>query len=342
MRLNRTRHEAPFGSRFRPQLESLEDRTCLSVSVSTVMVGGVNELKITGDAGTDTVNIADQGNGSITVTDATGATLGTGTGIKIVAFDGMAGTDVVNYSLTGQLTNSEAINLKLGTGGGDMANVNLSAGLNANLALNVTGGPLNDSISATLGSLTSSKALVTINGGAGDDTITVTGTPMIGGTTTASLLGGTLGGLGGTLGGVGSGLAQRLNNLLNNLEKLVPRLTDPVNIDANSSLSLAIDGGAGNDSITTTLQGAFSGKLNLLTLGGMGSDTLTTNVTVDAGSTGSIAALSNGGAGTDNVTLNIMNNTMATLSALDAAIVDLTGADTLTSTANVKLITHLL
>ena len=61
---------------FQPRFENLEDRVCPSVTVTTIAIHGGNEPKIVGDSGADTVDITDQGNGSVAVTDGTGAALG--------------------------------------------------------------------------------------------------------------------------------------------------------------------------------------------------------------------------------------------------------------------------
>jgi hypothetical protein len=312
MRWQRRRHPKKFGNRFRARFEPLEGRLCLTVSVSTVMVGNVNELQIVGDSGADTVDIIDQGNGSVMVTDGNGTTFGSGTGVNIIAFNGMNGTDTVNYSLAGQLTNNEAIFLKLGNGGGDTANIDLSAGVNANLFVDVTGGHGNDTISATLGSLTAANVALALNGGAGNDNISVSG-PSV--ETTDRLANGAV-------------------------------ATAPVNIDDISSLTLLLNGGVGNDTLTTNLESQILGKLRVVALGGPGSDTLVTNIAVNEGSTGKLYAFSAGGMGTDNVTLNVVDNTASstgtTLVVFDAAIVDLTQNDILTHTGNVHVITRLL
>lgn len=60
------------------------------------------------------------------------------------------------------------------------------------------------------------------------------------------------------------------------------------NVDATSVLALAITGGAGKDTLTTTYSGQVLGKVNLTVDGNQGADTLVSNVTIDPGSTGTV------------------------------------------------------
>ncbi len=310
---------------FRPRGEMLEARQCLSVTVSTVVVGGQNELKIVGDKGADTIDITDEGNGTISVADGNGNTLGSGTGISRILFNGKNGTDTVNYSLANPLTNTESIYLELGSGGPDIAGLDFSAGVsNANLYVHVDGGPKADTISATLGSLTSAHVSLDLDGGAGDDSITVSGAPVN-----------------------VDAAAVHSAKAVHARRSTPPRRFRPlgtVNIDANSSLRIDARGGRGADTITTTLEGQILGKLIYNAEGGRGADTLVANITADAGSTGKVSASENGGPGVDNVTLNVNDNSGgtggSTLAALHAKIFDYGGNDTLTNTPNVKVITH--
>jgi len=169
----------PSAGKNRPgrlRLESLESRLCLSVSVSSLAVQGGRELRIVGNAAADTINITDQGNGHIDVTNATGALLGSADNVKLIQVDGKGGKDVVNYTLANTLTKTEKVILDLGDGA-DQANIDLTKGVNgANLRLEVDGGDGADTIAVSLGSLSAAKAHVTLVGGAGADNITVNGT----------------------------------------------------------------------------------------------------------------------------------------------------------------------
>jgi hypothetical protein len=276
------------------RVECLESRVCPSVSVNTIAIQGGNELQIVGDNNADTINITDQGNGHIDVTNGAGKVLGSADGVTLIKLDGKNGQDTVNYTLANTLTNTEKVVLNLGKKA-DHATVNLSQGINgANLHLDVEGGAGPDSIGVTLGSLTAAKEHIVLNGGDGADNIAVSG--------------------------------------------------DEANIDAASVLNLGISGGAGADSLTTTFSGQVLGKLNLHTQGNQGADTIVSNVTVDAGSTGIVCAVAAGNKGADDVTLNVNDNSggdegTSALSALHAKIFDIGSVDDLTYTDNVTVVT---
>src|SRR5262249_8904527 len=85
--------------RFRPQVETLEDRSCPSVSVN-VLFG--NTLVVTGDSAANTVTIPDAGNGSISAN--IDGVVGSGTAIKNVIVNTKGGDDNVTYNLTGTAT----------------------------------------------------------------------------------------------------------------------------------------------------------------------------------------------------------------------------------------------
>jgi len=278
--------------RFRPRLEELEGRMCLSVTVATVVVNGHNELQITGDSAADTVNIADQGNGDFTVTDGGGATLGTGTAISAVKFDGKDGTDTLTYTLVNPLTNSESIYVKLGSGGSGSANFDFSAGFNgAEMHLNAYGSANADTLTGTLGALVNAHVGVNLDGRGGDDIVTLQG--------------------------------------------------PAANVDADSTLHVRLEGGRGDDGINAALAGQVNGKLKISADGGKGTDTLVSELTVEAGSTGRVTDFAKGGRGTDSVTLNVTDNSAvdaSTLAALHAKIFDPSGEDTLVHTDNVDVL----
>ncbi|MBI2826143.1 MAG: hypothetical protein HYX69_15800 [Planctomycetia bacterium] len=280
---------------YRPRVEALEPRLCLSVTVTTVAINGGNELKIVGDAAADTVNITDQGNGQVAVTDSGGGALGSADNVKLIKVDMGDGQDVVNYTLAAPLTNSEAINIKLGSGAGDTANLDLSQGVNgANLYVGVQGTSGDDTIAASIGNVSAGAHVgVYFNGRDGNDNLSLTATG---------------------------------------------------NIDADSSLRTALFGAKGEDSINTSFTGQILGRLSVASDGGRDNDTLVTEITADAGSTGRLKAFSHGGPGTDNVTLNVTDNSGAgsasTLAKLHAVIFDPRAIDTLVHTDNVKVLGH--
>lgn len=275
---------------FRPRVETLEQRLCLSVTITTVAINGGNELKIVGDAAADTINITDQGNGQV---DVSGAAVGSADNVKLIKVDMGDGQDVVNYTLAAALTNSETINIKLGSGAGDTANLDLSAGINgADLRVGVQGTSGDDTIAATIGAVSAGAHVgIFFNGRDGSDTLSVNAAG---------------------------------------------------NIDADSSLRVQLFGAKGEDTINTTFTGQILGRLSVASDGGRDSDTLLTEITADAGSTGKLRAFSRGGPGTDTVTLNVTDNSNAggesTLERLHAVIFDPRALDTLVHTDNVKVI----
>jgi hypothetical protein len=160
----------------RLRFESLENRLCLSVSVSSIAIQGGRELRIVDNGAADTINIADQGNGHIDVTNGGGALIGSADNVKSILVEGKGGKDIVNYTLANTLTKTEKVVLNLGDGA-DQATVDISKGISgANLNLEVNGGDGADTIAVTLGSLTGAKEHVALIGGAGADSITVNGT----------------------------------------------------------------------------------------------------------------------------------------------------------------------
>ena len=303
------------GKGFRPRLESLEDRLCLSVTVTTIALqNGKNELRIVGDSAADTVNIADLGNGHMDVTDGGGATLGSADNVSLLRFNGKNGTDTVNYTLVNTLAHNEAINFYLGSGGDGHATLDLSQGLNgAKLVVGVEGSLGNDTISAIVGSLSaSSHANFYIEGGAGNDNISVTGATAPINTGTASA-------------------------------KSAAVVEGGLSIGAGSTLRTEIYGGLGNDTINFAWDGQILGKLVYGASGGPGADTLTGNITAAAGSTGLLRASETGGPGIDSVTLNVFDNSgdgASTLASLHATIFNPSAVDTLVHTDNVKVIQH--
>ena len=167
------------GKRRRNQLriEQLEDRFCPSVSVSAIPLSPGHpsagyRLQIFGDSGVDTINILDQGNHHVSVTDGAGDLLGNFVGVRYIRFEGGNGTDAVNYTLTGPLVTGELIYIDLGSGGNDQAKVDLSQGvIGASVMVFVVGNNGDDNISASIGPMTNARATFFLNGGAGNDLV---------------------------------------------------------------------------------------------------------------------------------------------------------------------------
>jgi hypothetical protein len=92
-------------------LESLEDRLALACSVTAVD----GHLIIKGNNAPDTVRIADNGSGGV-VGYATGHGAFSYTGITKITVNTEGGTDIVNYSLTGDLKAGQKQYLSVGLG----------------------------------------------------------------------------------------------------------------------------------------------------------------------------------------------------------------------------------
>jgi len=108
-----------------------------------------------------------------------------------------------------------------------------------------------------------------------------------------------------------------------------------VNIDASSQVVAKVHGGEGNNVITANYQGQVHGALGVHLGGGVANDTVTSNISVDAGSTGEVYATVQGSAGNDNLTLNVTGAGTSTLQDLDAYLDGGPGTDTCTATPNV-------
>src|SRR5262245_14200098 len=113
-------------------------------------------------------------------------------------------------------------------------------------------------------------------------------------------------------------------------------------IAAGAYAGLALDGGAGGDTIDVTSNGLLNGALAVAVAGGSGNDMLSANLNIAAGSTGYLAAAVLGGFGDDNLTLNVNDNSggaggTSTLKFLFAAIDGGPGTDTCAATNNVDV-----
>ncbi len=163
--------------RFKPRIEQLENRVCPSVTVTAApLVPGRpafgTRLDILGDSGADTINIQDSGNGSITVTDGTGQWLGQASGVRSIRLEGGSGNDTISYKLLNPLTVNQSVYIELGSGGNNYANLDFSPGIqNASLTVCVTGSVGNDTILASVGTLTHARSTFFLVGGDGNDNI---------------------------------------------------------------------------------------------------------------------------------------------------------------------------
>lgn len=159
---------------FQPRFETLEDRYCPSVSVITAPLHVGNELRITGDAGPDTIKIVDNGAGHIDVLGANGHSLGSANNVTSLKLNSGGGPDNISYQLSHPLTVNEAMLFTLGDGATNALKLDFSAGIQgANLLVGVMGGAGADTIKVTLGSISTAYVNLFVSGGAGNDSITV-------------------------------------------------------------------------------------------------------------------------------------------------------------------------
>jgi hypothetical protein len=160
---------------FRAGLEDLESRQCLSVTVTSIAAEDGTRLKIEGDAGANTINVVDRGDGHVSVTNGNGKLLASADNVSVIRADLKGGADVFNYVLENPLAHQQKVFLDLGAGA-DEASFDYGAGVtNASLRVEVTGGAGADKIDAIIGDLVAAQAVFLLNGGDGADEISIVG-----------------------------------------------------------------------------------------------------------------------------------------------------------------------
>ncbi|HMC66303.1 MAG TPA: hypothetical protein VKI65_15305, partial [Gemmataceae bacterium] len=118
--------------RFVPRLEALEDRSC--PSCTTNLVG--NTLTVLGDQAANTIQLTDDGTGTIKITCDGGAEESFAGVTNIVLRSGASG-DTVTYELTGDRSGELNLDIALQQGA-DQFNANLNASLLAGAKLDIT------------------------------------------------------------------------------------------------------------------------------------------------------------------------------------------------------------
>ena len=231
---------------FRARLEALEQRQCLSVTVATVGT----ELRITGDADDDTIDIVDSGAGHIDVTGLGGAVLGAGDAIQRIRLNSGDGSDTVSYALSGPLTTPRTLIFRLGDGDTNSATFDLSAGINANLRIDAAGGDGEDTLGVTLGVITDADVQVKLDGKDNNDTLTVS-----------------------SVSGV-AGLAEDGGTDSVNVDLLGGRGDDTLSASlaaaANVHLDVDMDGGSGDDDMSLIVTGTGAAEATTLASGSIG------------------------------------------------------------------------
>jgi hypothetical protein len=346
---------------FKPRLDSLEDRVCATVTVTTPNNG--QTLRIVGDGGANLVRIqqADSFNQISIRTDHEDLTGGetlivnghliaghsvvfTSSQITTINIDLLGGNDTFSYKLTGtsDFTNAKTVNLTLG-GGTNTANFDFfdanstgpahpAATLRANLNINFTGGANSDTVTARFGAIDSAQLKVTGALGAGDDFFSA---DLFGDLSHAKADFSVAGGLG-------------RDQLFVTAEDDVVNL-DGSGIDLHSSLlrmNLQGDGLAefipsrnDNDIIAMTYNGFLDNGTVVGRAGGnLGRDQVGGDFTLQAGSQGTLDVGVFGGAGNDALKLFVHHTPNPNLT-VTAIINGGPGADSAQSTTGVVQVT---
>ncbi|MBX9628433.1 MAG: hypothetical protein K2X82_31845 [Gemmataceae bacterium] len=293
--------------------ESLEGRDCPAGSI-TVFRG---ILTVNGDDGANVVTVSDDGAGGITAT--VDGTSKTATDIRVVRIATGAGDDSITYTLTGDVSKRQTVEVRAGTGADTVTLAADGKTANARFDFVATGGAGNDKLTSTFGSVGSKgRVEIGLTGGADNDTIGATVGAVAGQYRLAAF------GLDGT-----DALSAAVGG-----------------VAARGVADIGLAGGGGDDTVTATASGEYDGRLLLGLFGdGVnpfaregGKDTVTAAVTVAAGSTGRVAAGVAGGAGDDTVGLSLTGDGLDGLKSKAAVIDGGRGTDTATpeTTANVK------
>jgi len=247
-------------ARLGPRFESLESRLCLSVSVSTIEKPNGTELKITGDAAANVINIVAEGDGHVRVTNGNGKLLGAADDVRAIKLDTKGGADTVSYSLVDPLARAQKLIFDLGAGK-DSLNLDLTQGVTGvNLNVEVEGGDGADTIDVLAGSLTAARLKLDINGGAGKDAISLSDSNLAI--------------------DVDSALVAHLAG--NEGADLIDTTLDGVIL---GRVNYTAGGGKGQDIVTgnITVASGSTGELHAKERGGKGLDTVTLNVIDDSG-----------------------------------------------------------
>jgi hypothetical protein len=308
-------HRARRHRMFRPEVESLENRWCPSVSAGVFF----NTLVVVGDSAGNTVTISDNGAGGVsaTITGSTGSASASGTGITNVLVSTKGGNDSVTFNLTGALKSKLNLAIDLGYYQDTSLNTNTVA-LNFNQAINspflnivITGTQGKDNVTAAFGSVTDSYLNLAAYLYGGDDSFDATLGDIHSYAVAIAVAGGS-----GT-----DTLGVHVNG----------------NIDAGAYLGVLLDGGYGEDTVNFDYQGVMNGNLYVALAGGPNKDTVAGNITLNSGSTGKVAAAVLGGDGDDTLTLNVFDNPGGTAS-VKALLDGGAGFDTCVHTSNVVAI----
>jgi len=323
-------------STFRPRIEVLEDRTCLSASI--VVAGPL--LFIKGNSSDNAVTITDHGNGTVeaSITDGSNTISKTGTKVNAIIVLTGDGDDTVDYNLTGPLTRVRALTINTGDGV-DNVDLDFSGQVISSKALGIAlnTGSGNDVVTAEFDDIVNTKVGFTTFLGNSDTTVgdkyTTTMTGNLAGRAYFGLVvfGGD--GLDTITFDAGAGVDLSSKGALGlavdgGSGDDVISVNYVGDIDSKAALALTVNGGSGNDTVELTYAGEIDGTLTAEVNGKSGEDTLTTALTANSGSSGKLYAVERGGDNDDDLTFTIADNSGGTLKIKKAELDGGSGTDT--------------
>lgn len=225
-------------NRFRPEVQALEERQVLSVTLK--FSAGV--LRLEGSSGRDFISLANNGNGVLTV-EATGIAKHDEVGVTRLEISTKGGNDTVFITQTGNLVRDFTADVRLGDGA-DVFSMSLLNDINAFRTMSLR-----------------------VRGEDGGDRIT-----------------------------------------------LAPDAD--VDIQVGGRLLANLEGGSGNDRMECLYRGELDGTLDVDLTSNSGEDTLTTQLRLDAGSTGRIdSSLMKAESGDDRLTYLVSDFSGVTIDA---------------------------
>jgi hypothetical protein len=329
-------------ARFRPAIEELETRQCLSTTVGVVG----NTLNIIGDNSADTVKVFFRDNVNDIEVMSNPATISLPTGqIRTVwQINHFSSTQVqnINVNLNG---GDDNLTMQMGFDDDpsavlfDPKNITINLGDGANEAMLLFGGlglP-NRVISTNLN--------VSVTSGAGADYVVAQFGEVQFGTVNynAFLGGGDDEGDAGVWGNIDTGAALHINlqgqdgnDSLNTFDTFNSSLGGyyQINIAPGALLDVNVSGGAGNDSLNTVYGGTVLGKLQIRQDGDAGNDNISGDLHLQPGSTGAVDAVFSGGDDRDSLRMEVYGSASAQRTLIDGGA----GWDYATSVGNVQII----
>lgn len=336
-------------SKSRLAVEGLESRALMSATVS--LVG--HTLTITGDNGVDTVSVTFRDTVDDIEVDSNPLTFTLPNGRTVTKFQ-------ADHFSSSQVRN---INIDL-KGGDDNLSMSLGnvyapeVGLNGDSAMTlfdaktmvINLGDGNDeadlhfggSVAGFANRYIAANLNITVNAGAGNDTVNANFGELQHGTLTykANLGAGDDHGFAGVWGSIDAGTAAHINlqgqdgnDTLGTFETYASNY-DTVNIAAGALLDISVSGGAGNDSLGLTYGGNVLGKLKIREDGGDGSDTIGGDIHLAGVSTGVVDVVYTGDNGTDYMSMELYGAATSTRALIDGG----GGIDWATGVGNVQII----